>query len=94
MLLLTELRVLRLAKAAAFPVRKWDLASKEDLRKELLVMLHVGWHYQPPGTRGPLTPGRRQVHGVPFTRIFSDWAKFLSAGLGEREQTIKTEVAA
>jgi hypothetical protein len=55
--------------------------------------LHVGWRYLPPGTRRPLTPGRRQPSGLPFAKIFADWTKTLHVSLGEQTDELADAAA-
>jgi hypothetical protein len=94
--LMTELKALGLANdATTFPVRdNWMLASKDDLRRELVKTMATGWHYVASGVRRPYTPGRRQPHPLPFVKIFTEWQRLLAGALREPEQSNKTEQAA
>jgi hypothetical protein len=81
--LLTELKALQLT-SLSFPSYRWESASKEDLRKALIAVMHDGWRYTPPGERRPVMPGQRQPSGVPFGKLFDAWTAALRASLGDQ----------
>jgi hypothetical protein len=81
--LLTELKALKLTDLS-FPNYRWDLASKEELRKALIVVMHDGWRYTPPGERRPVTPGQRQPSAVTFGKLFGAWTEALRADLSDQ----------
>jgi hypothetical protein len=96
--LLTELRALKLDNGATWGFvhqEGRELCTKEDMRKELIRMLQVGWRYVPAAERRPLTPGRRQPSALPFVKMFGYWAQRLDGVLREPvEQTTNNRVAA
>jgi hypothetical protein len=81
--LLIELKALQLTDLS-FPKYRWESASKEDLRKAIIAVMHDGWRYIPPGERRPVMPGQRQPSGVTFGKLFSAWVEALRANLGEQ----------